>query len=135
MNKLSKITLILRPKVPFSALERHIRLVPRIFTCSEFSEIRLKYYFFFIFYGIWLYISYCYKFIWVLFFVGNQASFLKNMNFRASSLQKSRKSEKNKAVFLQFLRSVPDTFWPVSYFFCGHNQSVCMGKIWFLQIS
>ena len=70
----------------------------------------------------------------MLFYVGNQAIFLKNINSRASSLQESRKGEKNKAVFLQFLRSVPDTFWPVSYFFCGHYQSVCMGKILVLQI-
>ena len=47
LNKLSKMTLILRSKVPFSALERLIGLVPRIFAYSEFSEIRLKYFFLF----------------------------------------------------------------------------------------
>ena len=46
LNKLSKMTPILWSKVPFPALERHIRLVPRIFAHSEFSEIWLKYYFF-----------------------------------------------------------------------------------------
>ena len=56
------------------------------------------------------------------------------MKFRASSLQERRKSEKNKIIFLQFLRAVPGTFSFVLYFFCGQYQSVCMGKIWFLQI-
>ena len=71
LNKLSKMTLILRSKVPFSALlERYIRRVPCIFAYSEFSEIRLKYYFLFSMVYDYIYISYCYKFIWVLFFVG-----------------------------------------------------------------
>ena len=56
LNKLSKMTLILRSKVPFSALERHIRLVPRIFTCSEFSEMRLIYYFFYFLWYVIIYI-------------------------------------------------------------------------------
>ena len=47
LNKLSKMTPILWSKVPFPALERHIRLVPRIFAHSEFSEIWLKYHFFY----------------------------------------------------------------------------------------
>ena len=56
LNKLSKMTPILWSKVPFPALERHIRLVPRIFAHSEFSEIWLKYYFFYFPWYIIIYI-------------------------------------------------------------------------------
>ena len=38
------------------------------------------------------------------------------MKFRASSVQERRKSEKNKIIFLQFLRAVPGTFSFVLYF-------------------
>ena len=52
--------------------------------------------------------------------MGKEALILKNVGFRASSLKKSGKSEKNMTVFLQFLRVVPGTFSLVSDFFCGH---------------